>query len=82
MWSILLTALGRAGFEKLERRLRREHIRTIDSVCWTQAAFYLLPTNMPDCHDLLSFAIQIQIILECCCNIMFHLPNVSIYLAV
>ena len=24
-WSSLLTALGRAGFEELERRLRREH---------------------------------------------------------
>ena len=29
-WSTLLTALGRAGFKELERRLRREHFHTSD----------------------------------------------------
>ena len=30
-WSTLLTALGRAGFEELERRLRREHFHQATS---------------------------------------------------
>ena len=30
-WSTLLTALGRAGFEELERRLRREHFHKASS---------------------------------------------------
>ena len=30
-WSILLTALGRAGFEELEKRLRREHFNQATS---------------------------------------------------
>ena len=30
-WSTLLTALGRAGFEELERRLRREHFHKVIS---------------------------------------------------
>ena len=31
-WSTLLTALGRAGFAELERRLRREHFHKVISM--------------------------------------------------